>query len=321
MTAGEPVPGLVERRVGGRIGRHVPHRRAGELLQPEIGARGEPHHLQVLLDHRDERHEQRAVEPVLVELGGRHVRGGDHHDAELEQPLEQAAQDHGVGDVGDVEFVEAQQPGFLGDRGGGQLDRVLAAELAGLELLPERIDALVHVGHEFVEMHAALAHDRRRREEQIHQHGLAAADVAEDVETLDRLLLALARAEHPAERGGFAREAMLGDPPLELRELVDDRLLGGVALDLSGGDEGRILRGDGGWHERGGALGGRGTETQASPELRTIEVPRCHSRPARPLASTVGRTALCCSAAKPQPELALEPRGAWQPCQFYQLSH
>ena len=243
---------VVERRVGGAIGGHVPHRRAGELLEPEIGAGGEPDHLQVLLDHRDEGLEQGAVEPVLVELGGRHVRGRDHHDAELEQALEQAAQDHGVGDVGDVEFVEAQQPGLVGDRGGGQLDRILAADLAGLDLLPERVDALVHVGHEFVEMRAVLAHDRRGREEQIHQHGLAAADLAENVEAPDRILLALARPEDPAERRRFAGEAMLDDAPLELRELVDDRLLGGVVLDLAGGDERGVLGRDGGWHERAG---------------------------------------------------------------------
>ena len=51
-----------------RVGRDMPDRRAGELLQPEIGARVEPDHLHVLLDQRDERQEQRAVEPVLVEL-------------------------------------------------------------------------------------------------------------------------------------------------------------------------------------------------------------------------------------------------------------
>src|SRR2546425_12861534 len=103
-------------------------------------------------------------------------------------------------------------------------------------------------------MHAVLAHDRRGREEQIHQHGLAAADLAENVEALDRILSALARAEDPAERRRFAGEAVLDDAPLELRELVDDRLLGGVVLDLAGGDEGRVLRGDGSWHERAGAL-------------------------------------------------------------------
>ena len=118
------------------------------------------------------------------------------------------------------------------------------------DLLPERVDALVHVGHEFVEMHAALALDRRRREEQIHQHGLAAADLAENVEALDRLLRALARAEQPAERGRFARQPMLGEPRFERASWSTHRFLGGVALDLSGGDEGRILHRDGSRHER-----------------------------------------------------------------------
>ena len=117
--------------IGGAVGRHVPDRLAGELLQPEIGARGKPHDLHVLLDQRDERQEQRAVEPVLVELVRRHVGGRDHHDAELEQAREQPAEDHGVGNVGDVKFVKAQQPGFVGDRRGGEPDRILVADLAG----------------------------------------------------------------------------------------------------------------------------------------------------------------------------------------------
>jgi hypothetical protein len=59
------------------------------------------------------------------------------------------------------------------------------------------MDALVYFGHEFMEMDAALTHDLRRGEEQIHQHGLAATDVSKDVKALDRL--GLARCEEPAE--------------------------------------------------------------------------------------------------------------------------
>ncbi len=96
---------------------------AGELLQPEVGARFELHDVDVLLQQRDERQEQRAVEPVGVKLGRRHIGGRDQHHAQFEQPREQPAEDHGVGDVGDVEFVEAEQPGLAGDLLGGKPDR------------------------------------------------------------------------------------------------------------------------------------------------------------------------------------------------------
>ena len=39
-------------------------------------------------------------------------------------------------------------------------DRILAVGFAQFRFLPQRVDALVHVGHEFMEMHAALARDR-----------------------------------------------------------------------------------------------------------------------------------------------------------------
>jgi len=40
----------------------------------------------------------------------------------------------------------------------------------------------MHLGHEFVEMGAALVQHRAVLEKQIHQHGLAAPDFAMDVE-------------------------------------------------------------------------------------------------------------------------------------------
>ena len=248
MAAGEPPPGVVKRGVRRGVGRHVPDRQAGELFQTKIGARIEPHHVHVLFQHVDERHEQRAVQAVLVEILRRHVRGRHHHDAALEQLREQPSEDHGVGDVGDVEFVEAEQPSLLGKLVGDVPDRILACVLAEFHFLAEGVDALVHVEHEFVKMRAALARDRARLEEKIHQHGLAASDVAVDVETLDRRQRALAAGEQPAERRGFSRQPVLLDPRFEPRHLVDHGELRGVALDSAGGDAGGILRCNGARH-------------------------------------------------------------------------
>src|SRR5260370_18155302 len=110
------------------------------------------------------------------------------------------------------------------DVGGDQPDRILAAvDLARFRLLAECIDALVHIGHELVEMNAALAHDRRGLEEQIHQHGLAATDLAVDVEALDHIWFALTRSEQPAERARFTREPILGTTLLALPNLAAER--------------------------------------------------------------------------------------------------
>ena len=196
----------------------------------------------------DERHEQRAVQAVLVEFVRRHVRGGDDHDAVREQLREQPAENHGVGDVGDVEFVEAEQPGLVEQLLGDEPDRIFAFVLAELHLLAQRENAFVHVEHEFVKMRAALARHRTRFEEQIHQHGLAAADVAVDVEALERRLLAVA--EQPAERRGFARQAMLRDPHLEPCQRLDDGELRVVAADAARGDAGGVLRCDGARHRK-----------------------------------------------------------------------
>src|SRR5262249_19763042 len=135
-------------------------------------------------------------------------------DAVLEQAREQAAEDHGVGDVGDVELVEAQKPGFLGERDGHRSDRIVAYNLAALELLAPSVHVLVHVEHELVKMSAALAHDRARAKEQVHEHGLAAADVAENVEPLRRTVAVVAP-EQPSKRRRLARQPLLLEARVE----------------------------------------------------------------------------------------------------------
>ena len=53
-------------------------------------------------------------------------------------------------------------------------------------LLRAAADAVVHLGHELVEMHAPLGAKADRLEEQVHQHGLAASDGAKNIEPLGR---------------------------------------------------------------------------------------------------------------------------------------
>ncbi len=197
------------------------------------------------LQQRDERQKQPAIETVLVQFARRQVRSRHHYNAELEQPREQAAEDHGVGNVGDVKLVEAQQPGFLGDGRRGAQDRILFGQRAVLDLLPIAVHALVHVGHEFVKMHAAFALHHAGREEQIHQHGLAAADFAVDVKPFQRRAGLLAFGEQPAERRRLARHPALIETVRERRHLRRQHRLAGIGLNFSGGDERRVARAEG----------------------------------------------------------------------------
>ena len=88
-----------------------------------------------------------------------------------------------------MELVEAEQPSLVEDRIRRQLHHVGIGDLAARDVLAVGVDALMHLGHEFVEMRAALVRHGRLLEEQIHQHGLAAADVAMDVEPARRRLV------------------------------------------------------------------------------------------------------------------------------------
>src|SRR3546814_3721394 len=90
----------------------------GEPRLPVIGVAVELQDVEPLLQKFDEGEEAIALQPAFIELVGRPVGGGDHYHPALEQRLEQPAEQHGVGDVGDLELVEAQQPGVGGDHVG-----------------------------------------------------------------------------------------------------------------------------------------------------------------------------------------------------------
>ena len=98
----------------------------------------------------------------------------------------------------------------------------------------------MHVGHEFVKVHAALANDGTRFEEEVHQHGLAATDLAVDVKSFQRRAALLALAKQPAERRRFAREPVLIEPQLKRAQLPCQRGLAGIRFDFSGGDQCRV---------------------------------------------------------------------------------
>ena len=78
-------------------------------------------------------------------------------------------------------------------------------------------------------MYPALAADTRRAKKHIHQHGLAAAHVAENVDALYGIAGAPARAEQPAEGSGpaFART---GELHLERSQHAHDFLLHRIAF-------------------------------------------------------------------------------------------
>ena len=196
----EALPGIVERGLRFGVRRHIPGGDTGQFFQTKVGARVEPHDLAIFFQQLQERQKQRAVEPAFVQPARCDVRGRHHDDAEFEQPGEKPPKDHGVGDIGDVEFIEAEQLRFAGDGRGGALDRILIGQRAVFHFLAVGMNPLVHIRHELMKMRAAFALDRARLEEQIHQHGLAAPDLAVNVEPLQRRAGLFALGEQPSQR-------------------------------------------------------------------------------------------------------------------------
>ncbi len=83
-------------------------------------------------------------------------------------------EDHRVRDVRDGELVEADDARLGCDVVGDEIERILDVAVA--------LQALVHGGHEAMEMLPRLVLERQRAEEQVHHECLAAADAAPEVQ-------------------------------------------------------------------------------------------------------------------------------------------
>ena len=172
--AARPAGELAEARIHGGAGARIGGREVEvaplQLLQPIVLGRFELDSVSMRSSiSADEGREQLAVQPVAIEIARAAVRRGDDHHVAREEMLEQAAEDHGVGDVGHFELVEAEKRRVARDLGRGAADRIGGGFAAPL-------DRLMRLGHELLEVHAALRRVVDGVEEEVEQHGLAAPD-------------------------------------------------------------------------------------------------------------------------------------------------
>ena len=175
---GDLLEGGAQRTLGRGVERGVVDLEPFQRTQPVVGGAVEILHRRVPLEQLDGRQEALALEAVLVEVVGRGVGGRDQRHAAFEQAAQQAAEQHGVGDVGDDELVEAEHAGTRGEALGDRFERIgLALQLLQLG---------VHAVHETVEVDAYLEFERQAVVERIHQEGLAAPDATPQVETVHR---------------------------------------------------------------------------------------------------------------------------------------
>src|SRR3974390_754772 len=108
-------------------------------------------------------------------------------------------------------------------------------------------------------MGAALVLDRALLEKQIHQHGLAAPDVAVNVEAARRRFVLVGK--QPAEQALLAKRLVTGKPLFEIGKGLCDFFLRGVWLYRSRRDESLIMRA-----ERGGRGRQHGLFLRPKPE-------------------------------------------------------
>ncbi len=131
-------------------------------------------HVEIRLEQIDCRQHPIAVQPVRIQTIGRIVRGHDKTDAQIEQSHQQPIKHHGIGDIAEVEFIEADQSVPLRHRGGHGVERV------GRTF--EQCEFGMDTAHELMEVNPRLADQPHIGKKLVHQEALAAPDPAPEID-------------------------------------------------------------------------------------------------------------------------------------------
>src|SRR5690554_6519386 len=119
----------------------------------------------VVLDGRNGRQETLTVEAISIKLTWRLVRSTHHHQAVLEQRLQQTTEQHGISNIRDKELIEAQYTHLASQLLCQRNERI--GSTTQLKLAP------VHPTHKVVEVLPSGRH-REMAVKAVHQPGLAA---------------------------------------------------------------------------------------------------------------------------------------------------
>ena len=181
------LPNAVDRLRRLRVGGSEIRRRALQPVLPVINAAS-----QLMDNHRpsdeiDEWKKQVPVETVFVQLAWMEVRCCANNGAKPIEVFEQAPDDHCVRDVLDLHFIQADHTDIFGKLLRHRGNRIVDLRLTNV--VQGRMDLL----HEVEKVHPSLALCSREFKEQVHEHRLAATDLAPNVESFLGALLALSK--------------------------------------------------------------------------------------------------------------------------------
>ena len=140
-----------------------------------IGAVVDIDDVQFFVQQIDRRQDAVAVHATRVQIVGLEVGGRDKAHAVVKQGVEQAVQDHGIGDVGHMELVKTNQLVPFG--------HLLAQHIQGIDGALQLAQLTVDLSHELMEMQTRFATDRYRFKKAIHQKTFAAPHAAVHVDT------------------------------------------------------------------------------------------------------------------------------------------
>jgi arabinose-5-phosphate isomerase len=251
LVPGQASKGLTQLEIRGGIMGHEVGIRRQQGPQPVVGAAIEVEYVAVFLDQLDGGQEALPLQSVAVQVAGLGIGGENQHHTPFDQSVEKAREHHGVGDVCNEQFVEAQHRGIGREVARNQVEWIGSRTT--------RVQFAMYRQHEPVKMHAPLAGVGHGSVQEIHQESLATPDTAPEIDSAHRngvgFSKAASKAGQPAARFAAARSEIVE----QALQAIDTFELGIVRRISKCSDFGKIgpAQVDGPRLQRHGAAGGR----------------------------------------------------------------
>jgi len=122
-------------------------------MQQPVVDRAQVYNLALLMQHIYERHKQKSLQTIKIEIVGRTITCDNNYNVIVPESFKQPGQNHGICDVKHLKFIDAKYLHIFTEFVSNHVDRVLSLPL---QFFVDNMLALVDLQHEFLVMQKFL---------------------------------------------------------------------------------------------------------------------------------------------------------------------
>lgn len=177
--------GRINEEIGLRKKRGKIERMEVKILKKVISERIEIDEIEMDIENVDERKEKMKVKKVEVEIVRREVRGREKKKKEREKRNEKERKDNRVRNVGKGKLIEKKKKWMMDKRIRKRRDWIIMFGLKEIVRMKMRINEIMKIGNEIVEMREKIEIKRKKMEENVNKNGIEEKKIKVEIKKID----------------------------------------------------------------------------------------------------------------------------------------